>query len=57
MILGLVIMLIVSTPIELEIKNSTDTAMSASYLDLHTESDSEERVRTKHYDKNRMFPW
>ena len=50
-------MLIVSTPIELEIKNSTDTAMSASYLDLHTEIDSEGRVRTKHYDKNRMFPW
>ena len=48
---------IVSTPIELEIKNSTDTAMSASYLDLHTEIDSEGRVRTKHYDKNRMFPW
>ena len=57
MILGLVIMLIVSTPIELEIKNSTDTAMSASYLDLHTELDSEGRVRAKHYDKNIIFTW
>jgi hypothetical protein len=57
MILGLVIMLIVSTPIELEIKNSTDTTMSASYLDLHTELDSEGRVRAKHYDKNIIFTW
>ena len=31
-------------PIELEIKNTTDTDRSASYLDLHIEIDSEGRV-------------
>ena len=34
-------------PIELEIKNTTDTDRSASYLDLHLEIDSEGRLRTK----------
>ena len=34
-ILGLVISLIASYPIELEIKDTTDTDRSASYLDLH----------------------
>jgi hypothetical protein len=38
-------------PIEFEIKNTTDTDRSASYLDLHLETDSEERLRTKLYDK------
>ena len=38
-------------PIEFEIKNTTDTDRSASYLDLHLEIDSEERLRTKLYDK------
>jgi hypothetical protein len=38
-------------PIELEIKVTTDTDMSASYLDLHLEIDSERRLRTKPYDK------
>ena len=38
-------------PIELEIKDTTDTDRSASYLDLHLEIDSERRVRTKLYDK------
>ena len=37
-------------PIELEIKDTTDTDRSASYLDLHLEIDSEERLRTKRYD-------
>ena len=38
-------------PIELEIKDTTDTDTSASYLDLHLEIDSEGRFRTKLYDK------
>ena len=38
-------------PIELEIKDTTDTDRSASYLDLHLEIDSEGRLRTKLYDK------
>ena len=33
-------------PIELEIKDTTDTDRSASYLDLHFEIDSEGRLRT-----------
>ena len=38
-------------PIELEIKDTTDTDMSASYLDLHLDVDSEGQLRTKLYDK------
>jgi len=38
-------------PIELEIKDTTDTDKSASYLDLHLEIDSEGLLRTKLYDK------
>ena len=38
-------------PIELEIKDTTDTDISASYLDLHLEIDSEGLSRTKLYDK------
>jgi hypothetical protein len=34
-------------PIELEIKDTTDTDRSASYLDLHLEIDSEGRLTTK----------
>jgi hypothetical protein len=41
--------------IELEIKDTTDTDMSASYLDLHLEIDSEGRLRTKLYDKRDDF--
>ena len=33
-------------------EGTTDTARSASYLDLHLEIDSEGRLRTKFYDKN-----
>jgi hypothetical protein len=40
-------------PNELEIKDTTGTARSASYLDLHLEIDSESRLRTKCYDKRR----
>ena len=40
-------------PNELEIKDITGTARSASYLDLHLEIDSESRLRTKCYDKRR----
>jgi hypothetical protein len=38
-------------PIELEIKNTTNTDRSASYLDLHLKIDSECRLRTKLYNK------
>ena len=42
-------------PIELEIKDTTDTDRSASYLDLHLEIDTEDRLRTKLYDKRDDF--
>ena len=42
-------------PIDLEIKVTTDTDMSASYLDLHLEIDSEGRLRTKLYVKRVDF--
>ena len=42
-------------PIELEIKDITDTDTCASYLDLHLEIDSDGRLRTKHYDKREDF--
>jgi hypothetical protein len=42
-------------PIELEIKDITDTDRSVSYLDLHLEIDSEGRLRTKLYDKRDDF--
>jgi hypothetical protein len=42
-------------PIELEIKDTTYTDKSASYLDLHLEIDSEGRLRTKPYDKRNNF--
>ena len=42
-------------PIDLEIKDTTDTDMSASYLDLHLEMDSEGQLRTKLYDKRYDF--
>jgi hypothetical protein len=41
--------------IELEIKDTTDTDRSASYLDLHLAIDSEGRLRTKLYDKRDNF--
>jgi hypothetical protein len=37
--------------IELEIKDTSDTDTSSSYLDLHLEIDSEGWLRTKLYDK------
>jgi hypothetical protein len=42
-------------PIEFEIKDTTDTDRSASYLDLQLEIDSEGRLRTKLYDKRDDF--
>jgi hypothetical protein len=42
-------------PIELEIKDITDTDTCASYIDLHLEIDSDGRLRTKHYDKREDF--
>jgi hypothetical protein len=41
--------------IELEIKDTTDTDKSASYLDLHLEIDTEGRLRTKLYDNRDDF--
>ena len=41
--------------IEHEIKNTTDTDRSASYVDLHLEIDSEGRLRTTSYDKRDDF--
>jgi len=42
-------------PTELEIKDTTDTDMSTSYLDLHLEIDSEGSLRTKLYDQRDDF--
>ena len=42
-------------PIELEIKDTTDTTRSASYLDLHIESNSGARLRTKLYNNRDYF--
>ena len=42
-------------PIEFEIKDTTDTDRSGSYLDLHLEIDSEGQLRTKPYDKRDDF--
>ena len=42
-------------PIELKIKDTTDTARSASYIDLHLEIDSKGRLRRKLYDKRYDF--
>ena len=42
-------------PIELEIKDTTDTLNSASYLDLRLEIDNEGRLKTKFYDKRDDF--
>ena len=45
--------------IELEIKDTTDTDRSASYLELHLDIDNEGRLRTKLYDKRNgdsIFP-
>ena len=44
-----------SNSLELEIKDTTDTDRSDSYLDLHLEIDSEGRLRTKLYDKRDDF--
>ena len=42
-------------PNELEVKDSTDTQMSASSLDLHLKIDNGERFKTKLYDKHDDF--
>ena len=42
-------------PIGLEIKDTTDTDRTASYLDLHLEIDNEGWIRTKLYDKKDDF--
>ena len=42
-------------PSQLEIKDTTDTAKYASYLDLHLEIDTRGRLNTKLYDKRDDF--
>ena len=42
-------------PIELEMKDTADTARSASYLDIHLEIDSDSLLKTKLYDKRDDF--
>jgi hypothetical protein len=42
-------------PTELEIKDTTYTDRSASYLGIRLENDSEGRLRTKLYDKRDDF--
>jgi hypothetical protein len=42
-------------PTEHMIKDTTDTARSASYLDIHFEIDSERRLRTGFYDNRDYF--
>jgi hypothetical protein len=42
-------------PIELEIKDTTDIAMFASYFDIHLAIDSEDKLRTTFYDKRDNF--
>jgi hypothetical protein len=42
-------------PNELEIKDTTDTDTSASYIGLHLAINSEGRLRTKLYDKRDDF--
>ena len=41
--------------IELDIKDTTVTAVSTSYLDIHLEIDNETLLRTKAYDKIDFF--
>ena len=45
-------------PDDLKVNDTTDTQKSASYLDLHLEIDSDERLKTKLYDKRQdcTFP-
>ena len=42
-------------PNELEVKNTTDTQSSASYLDRHLEIDNRVRLKTNFYDKRDDF--
>ena len=42
-------------PIEIDIKDTTDTVKPASYLDLHLEIDNEGQLKTKLYDKRDDF--
>ena len=42
-------------PNELEVKDTTDTERSASYLDIHLEIDNRRRLKKKLYDKHDDF--
>ena len=52
---NLIIMLIAFIPFEPEIKDTTHTDRSASYLNLRLEIDSEGRLRTRLSDKRDDF--
>ena len=54
-ILDSVIIYILSIPNEFEVQDTTDTQRSASYIDIHTEIDNGERLKTKLYDKRGDF--
>jgi len=43
-------------PTELEIKDTTETTTSASYLDLYLSIDNRGRLNTKLFDKREWFP-
>ena len=45
------------SPKELEIKDTTDTVKSSSYLDLHLEIDGKGKLLTKLYDKRDDFSY
>jgi len=45
----------IDIPFSLKKMDTTDTAMSVSYLSMHVEIDSEGRLRTKFYDKIKWF--
>jgi hypothetical protein len=47
-------MRIIATP-ELEVKETTDTALSASFLDIYLEFDDSGQISTKIYDKRDDF--
>ena len=42
-------------PVELELKDTTDTDRLTSYIDLHLEFDNRDRLKTKLYDKRDYF--
>ena len=54
-VLSLIILVLGTYPSQLEIKDTTDTVKSASYLDLHLKIDTRGRLNTELYDKRDDF--